>query len=650
MYHSWFVSKEERLGMKKFLFTIICVFMISFFTRFDDMSVVHATNLREEAVKLATDQVGYLEKDSMDNLYDYTANAGTNNYTKYAVELCVAYGQPWNATFFWWVMSTTGVPREAYPNRTTVTSDWYKERGMFRETTDYTPQPGDYIILGDRMQCGLVESVDVETNTVTYIAGNVSDSVARVTRNLDDEYIYGYGLIDYDYVYQPQGLDIGENHCAMIFKTSSGKYFRNYEQAPVLWLEGNRADYKWMFKRQEDGTYMIQSLYDGKVLQVKDAGTSRYTRIVLGDEQENDNHQKWYIINFGVGYRLIPKNATNYCMEAVTDNDGTEMWLWNHHDGMQQMFTLTTIDYIGLTGITIDSDYDKTMYVGESQILDYELAPKDASSDMVSWVSSDKSIAEVDEDGILKAKKEGMVTILCKSTFDNTISDKVVIQVKEKSTEQETTTEEQNTTTTEKQETSTEKQETSTEKQETSTEKQEESTEYQETTTEKTESAQKEVVNNGTKIKGNQCWFTITSVKKKTVKVIGVSNKNATNIKIPATVKYKGKTYKITAIEKNAFKNNKKIKTVSIGNNVKTIHESAFRGCKQLKNVVIGKKVAVIGKTAFYNCRKLQVIKIKSIKLKKIGSKAFKKIDKNPIIYAPKKKMKKYQKLFEGKI
>lgn len=148
--------------MKKFLFTVMSVFVISLFMRCENMSVVHATNLREEAVKLAASEVGYLEKDTMDNLYDSTANAGTNNYTKYAVELCVAYGQPWNVTFFWWVMSSVGVPREAYPNRTTVTSDWYKEKGMFRETADYTPQPGDYIILGDRMQCGLVESVDEE--------------------------------------------------------------------------------------------------------------------------------------------------------------------------------------------------------------------------------------------------------------------------------------------------------------------------------------------------------------------------------------------------------------------------------------------------------------------------------------------------------
>lgn len=654
MNHSWFVSKEERLGMKKSLFTIIFIFLISFYMRFDDMSVVQAANLREEALKLAADEVGYLEKESMDNLYDDTANAGTNNYTKYAVELCVAYGQPWNATFFWWVMSSAGVPREAYPNRTTVTSDWYKDRGMFRETTDYIPQPGDYIILGDRMQCGLVESVDVEANTVTYIAGNVSDSVARVTRDLDDEYIYGYGLIDYDYVYQPTGLDLGDNYCAMLFKTSASKYFRNYEDNPVLWSEVNRADYRWLFKKQEDGTYVIQSLYDGKVLEVKNAGTARNSQISLGEfQEENNEHQKWYIITFGVGYRLIPQNNTNSCLEMLYDNDGAGMHLWNHHDGMQHMVSITGIDYIGLTGLTIDADYDKTMYVGDKQILDYELKPSDASSDMVCWVSSDNSVAEVSEDGIVVAKKEGIVTILCKSTFDNTISDKIVIQVKSKSTEPEVSTEE-NATTTESSEASTEKPEISTEKQETSTEKPETSTEQTDNDNNQQNTVDNETqdspVKKGHRIKGKQCWFSIISVKKKTVKVISIKNKKTSNVRIPSTVKYKGKTYKVVSVGENAFKDNKYLKSVTIGDNVTSIHESAFRGCKKLKKIVIGKKVTVIGKKAFYNCTRLKVIKIKSTKLKKIGSKAFKKIDKNPTIYAPKAKMKKYQKLFKGKI
>ncbi len=636
--------------MKRVFASIIGIVLCTFLIQLNDLSVVRAENLREEAVKLAASQVGYHEKNSTDNIYDFTANAGSNNYTKYAISLGVTYGQPWNATFFWWVMDAVGVPRDVYPARTTVTSEWFVDRGMFVETAGYIPQLGDYIILGDREQCGIVESVDEETGTVTYIAGNVSDTVARVTRDINDEYIYGYGLIDYEYVYEPVGMDLGDNYCAILLRTNTRKPLRNYIGYPVLWTEVERADYRWLFKKQEDGTYIIQSLYDGRVLEVKDGGATRNTEVVMADiRTENNEYQKWYVCRNDTGVRLIPQHATNYSLNVIGEAnvDGSKLNIHQHNDKNAQKFSLYSIGYVGLTGIAIDSSYDKTMYVNDKQMLEYELVPDNACSNMVEWVSSDNSVVEIDQDGIVVAKKKGIVTIICKSTFDNTISDKITIQVKEKSTEQESTADEQDSNTQEDA-ASTEKQEVTTEKQETTTENV--STKQEETSTEATQSEKKTIVKNGTKIKGKQCWFIITSVKKKTVKVIGASNKKATNIKIPATVKYKGKHYKVTAVGKKAFKNNKKIKSVTIGNNVATIQESAFYGCKQLKKVVIGKKVTVIGKTAFYRCSKLQTIKIQSTKLKKIGSKAFKKIDKNPIIYAPKKKMKKYQKLFEGKI
>ena len=625
------ITKEEVYFMKKMVVSIAGIILCIFGIHMNELSVVHATSLREQAVELAASQVGYHEKSSGSGLLDFNENPGDMNYTKYHVELSVLNGQPWTATFFWWVMDSVGVPRDVYPARTTVTSEWFEDRDMFKETAGYIPQLGDYIILGDRELCGIVESVDTEAGTVTYIAGNVSDAVTRVTRELDDEYIYGYGLIDYDYVFEPDGMNIGDNYCAILLKADTRKPVRNYDDRPVLWTEVHMADFRWLFKRQTDGTYIIQSLYDGRVLEVKDGGTTRDTDVIMADvKTQNNDHQRWYVCKNDTGIRLIPKHATNFSLHIEGQNsiDGTKLKIYQHNDTASQRFSLYSIEYVGLVGITIDSGYDKTMYVKDKQILSYTLMPESASSNTILWVSSDSSVAEIDEDGVLVAKKAGFVTIVCKSTYDNSISSSVTIQVKEKSTEQEGTTEA--TSTTEQEEIATGNKETAEETQDVTT--------------------QELVAKVGAKIKGKQCWFSISSVKKKTVKVIGVSNQKATNIKIPATVKYQGMTYKVTTIGKNAFKNNKKIKSVIVGNNVTSIHEGAFRNCKQLKQLVIGKRVAIIGKVAFYGCGKLQVIKIKSTKLKKIGSKAFKNIDKNPTIYAPKNKIKKYQKLFEGKI
>ena len=108
------------------------------------------------------------------------------------------------------------------------------------------------------------------------------------------------------------------------------------------------------------------------------------------------------------------------------------------------------------------------------------------------------------------------------------------------------------------------------------------------------------------------------------VEVVGLVNKNLKKAKIKNTVAFAGKKYKVTSIAKNAFKNNKKI-----------------------KSVVIGKNVTKIGSKAFYNCKKLKKVVIKSKKLK-LGKKVFaEKGGKKIKISVPKKLKKKYKKLFK---
>lgn len=146
----------------------------------------------------------------------------------------------------------------------------------------------------------------------------------------------------------------------------------------------------------------------------------------------------------------------------------------------------------------------------------------------------------------------------------------------------------------------------------------------------------------------------------------------ATTVKIPSTVTVCGVKYKVTEISSSAFKNNKKLKkvtipssitkigskafynctaltTVSGGSKVESIGSYAFYNCKKLTKITIGKKVTTIGKKAFYNCKKLKTITIKSTVLKKVGSLAFKNIYKKATIKVPKKKLADYKKLLKGK-
>ncbi len=118
--------------------------------------------------------------------------------------------------------------------------------------------------------------------------------------------------------------------------------------------------------------------------------------------------------------------------------------------------------------------------------------------------------------------------------------------------------------------------------------------------------------------------ITKSALKNKTVTYVATTNKKASTITIPDTVVISGVTYKVTAVEKNAFVNNKKLKTVTIGKNVTAIGAKAFYGCKNIKTIII---------------------KSKKLTTKKIGSKAFSKTPKKMTVKVPKNKFKAYKKM-----
>lgn len=128
-------------------------------------------------------------------------------------------------------------------------------------------------------------------------------------------------------------------------------------------------------------------------------------------------------------------------------------------------------------------------------------------------------------------------------------------------------------------------------------------------------------------------------------------DKKKSSVTIPATVKISGKAYKVTAIEKNAFKGNKKLKTVKIGSNIEKIGANAFNKCVNLKKVTIPSKVKTIQKGAFANCKNLKSVTIQTKKLTKktVGAGAFKGVNGKATVKVPKDKAKAYKTLLRSK-
>ncbi|PWM28111.1 MAG: hypothetical protein DBX40_01735 [Clostridiales bacterium] len=132
---------------------------------------------------------------------------------------------------------------------------------------------------------------------------------------------------------------------------------------------------------------------------------------------------------------------------------------------------------------------------------------------------------------------------------------------------------------------------------------------------------------------------TSSSKKNPTVTITKFTDKKAKKLTIPATVKVKGVTYKVTAISDKAFKGNKKLTTVTIGSNVTKIGKEAFSGCKNLKKITVtAGKLKTISKNAFKGINKKATITVKGTKKAKTALK--KQLKKKSIGYVKTWKIK----------
>ncbi len=260
---------------------------------------------------------------------------------------------------------------------------------------------------------------------------------------------------------------------------------------------------------------------------------------------------------------------------ALNANDGVEETVWYQNtENPDLAFNMTVT-----SDITVPETLNVTL--GKTMKLQASVTPEDATNKTLVYTSSDDTIASVKEDGTVSGLKLGTADITVKA-MDTGKEKTVKVTVKKAEKEPANPTNPSQPTT--------------------------------------------KTVKKGTKLIVGTNTFVVTNVKAKTVSYKGTKNKKAAKITIPATVKSGKQVYKVTTIADNAFKNNKKIKTVVVGKNVRTIGKKAFYGCKNLKKITVQSSI-----------------------IKKVGAKAFKGINKKAVIKVPSKKYKAYKKVFKGK-
>ena len=171
----------------------------------------------DKLINIALAEVGYLEKKSKDNLDSKTANAGDNNYTKYARDMMkynagiFANGFAWCDTFVDWCFVKAFGAEQAekmlwgWSAYTPTSSGYFKNKKQWHTKN---PKKGDIIFFknasGTICHTGIVYKVDVDY--VYTVEGNTSSasgvvanggSVEKKKYALTHSRIAGYGRPEY---------------------------------------------------------------------------------------------------------------------------------------------------------------------------------------------------------------------------------------------------------------------------------------------------------------------------------------------------------------------------------------------------------------------------------------------------------------------
>lgn len=295
-------------------------------------------------------------------------------------------------------------------------------------------------------------------------------------------------------------------------------------------------------------------------------------------------------------YTSVPFNGSDNAISVYLDITGVKILKFcaDGKNGSEQ---------IALADVMLENQKDKetlNLKVGDQAVFlrNTSLTPEDRGK--ATFVSSDPSVATVNERGVVTAHSTGSATIQVKFGSNETVVCKVTVTEKPKKKEPETP----------------------------DTENRIPSVSDRPETPESgnTRPSQKiPSVGSVKKLNGVHYTVTKTSAKGGTAEVTKITGKKR-KITIASEVKINGFSFKVTSVRKNAAKNNKKISTLTIGKNIISIGANSFSGCKNLKNITLKgtKSIKIKAKALAGTSRKIKITVPK-----KISARTLKKLKKN---------------------
>ena len=231
-------------------------------------------------------------------------------------------------------------------------------------------------------------------------------------------------------------LNLGDSFDSIILRTDCWKPIHVKGDNVELSTEKATADFHWHFERQSDGSYIITSLYDGRALDVTNAGTTAGTNVGVYTKWESDNGaQRWYIFGSSGAYELAPKCAMDQRLDVTGayTADGTNIEIYTANGTAAQKFAFYSTKGKGPTSLLAVDEVTGAaipeIRVGSTRKLTVIYNSAATAYKGVTWSSSDSSIATVSTDGTVTAKKVGYVTITATSTYNSSVKGSRTVRI-----------------------------------------------------------------------------------------------------------------------------------------------------------------------------------------------------------------------------
>ena len=168
---------------------------------------------KEKLIATARAEVGYLEKKSNSNLYDKTANAGQNNYTKYWADMTPSFQtEPWCDCFVGWCFLKTFGEKIGnallcggmFSYYTPTSAECFQKKGQYYKV----PRPGDVVYFNVGKKIGHTAIVAwVNGDRFGTIEGNTSGASGVIPNGggvceksycyINNSYVNGFGRPDW---------------------------------------------------------------------------------------------------------------------------------------------------------------------------------------------------------------------------------------------------------------------------------------------------------------------------------------------------------------------------------------------------------------------------------------------------------------------